>query len=852
MSDEQLETELHRRAVRARVERAVRAGMSELFEVLRECDGADPELVEELLRDVRQNVVPRAGATDSVGDSGWTYLLPAANPENSQWWFASSGIDYLHEKTRRALALHGDDSRIACLGTPSLAGVLGPLGSRLSVLDIDSDVLSAVSKVARESEIHEYNANNTLPDGLVGQFAVCVLDPPWYPEAIRCFLSRGLELLREGGELFSTLPGALTRPALHRFRAQLISDVASAGHEVLGLESACLRYQVPAFEQAALRNSAEFRGVPWRTGDLVWFRKSGPKGISFDAIPVRESRSFTRAPNHFRVFIGESSERSPKLAVKRLDNYSAHISRRAHAGEVPDVWSSEKVGLAVGDLEATRRVLVAWEQGESREAFLHGVDDGPEREAFEELARRLDEELGLWAVFGSAPPLRSQDQIEETKRRALSEYATPSSSREHLHAEDGYRAAYSRDRDRVLWSSGLRRLSDKTQLFPATYDDDLRRRLTHSIEVLQLATTIGESFGLNRDLIEAGALAHDIGHTPFGHAGEFALHRVLNDIHGELGFNHYEHGVDVVRFLEGPYHVSNGTGFHGLNLTPEVAECVLKHTYCHGGEELWTSETVWTKSKHQSFVPRGYCHLEGQAVRAADKISYLISDLEDGIRLGAIKRHHLLQCRFFHRPPLRFEDLGQELGHQFLQQRRKILRLLMEDLIQASSKRLARTTDLSPAGVRKNSEYLLQHSDDVLADMREIWERIQKTLLHADRRVVSANLHAGRIVSVLAVSCALLPELLDRQFVREYERLNSSQYMEFYRGTAGKRVTIPAEMVAQVPVSTLVGGSHKPGTVATVDVPNLVMAKDYVAGLTDSRARAFYGQLMNGEATLGR
>jgi dGTPase len=175
----------------------------------------------------------------------------------------------------------------------------------------------------------------------------------------------------------------------------------------------------------------------------------------------------------------------------------------------------------------------------------------------------------------------------------------------------------------------LRRLSNKTQLFPAEHDEDLRQRLTHSIEVYQLASTIGASFGLDGDLIEAGALAHDIGHTPFGHAGEHALNKLFNTVEAQLGgFNHYEHGVDVVRFLEGPYYASSATQFSGLNLSDEVLECIFKHTYCHTGE--FGSEDLWKWSKHQARIKKGYCHLEGQAVRAADKISYLVSDIEDG------------------------------------------------------------------------------------------------------------------------------------------------------------------------------------------------------------------------------
>jgi dGTPase len=136
-----------------------------------------------------------------------------------------------------------------------------------------------------------------------------------------------------------------------------------------------------------------------------------------------------------------------------------------------------------------------------------------------------------------------------------------------------------------------------------------------------------------------------------------------------------------VRWLEGPYSASRTTSFHGLNLTPEVAECILKHTYCQvGGSQ--SAENIYKVSKHSTFIPCGYCHLEGQAVRVADKISYFVSDLEDGIRLGAISASDLLSFRFFHRAPLNFSiESDQTLHQEFVEQRRNVLKILMEDVL---------------------------------------------------------------------------------------------------------------------------------------------------------------------------
>jgi dGTPase len=359
---------------------------------------------------------------------------------------------------------------------------------------------------------------------------------------------------------------------------------------------------------------------------------------------------------------------------------------------------------------------------------------------------------------------------------------------------------------------------------------------------MQLASTIGASFGLDRDLIEAGALAHDIGHTPFGHAGEYALNRIFNEIDAKLGgFNHYEHGVDVVRWLESPYAVSRMTAFSGLNLTPEVAECILKHTYCQTGVDALSADTIYHNSKHSDFIPAGYCHLEGQAVRLADKISYFVSDLEDGIRLSAITASDLLSCRFFHRAPLNFAiPYGQSLYDNFIAQRRNVLKILMEDVLVATSKRLARMT---PQDVRVAREYVVNYSEEIQRDMNEVWVKLQRTKLHEDRRVKLANLQAARIVSDLTIAFAACPQLVDREFASEHSRLRSKAYLDHYRKAAGKSVAIQPALLNFLPLEHMIGRQYEPGRSLKVAIEDLVQAKDYVAGFTDSRARVLHSEL---------
>ncbi|RTZ92243.1 MAG: deoxyguanosinetriphosphate triphosphohydrolase [Deltaproteobacteria bacterium] len=203
--------------------------------------------------------------------------------------------------------------------------------------------------------------------------------------------------------------------------------------------------------------------------------------------------------------------------------------------------------------------------------------------------------------------------LEEKERKILSPYATLSSqSRGRLHpeAEDPTRPAFQHDRDRIIHSKSFRRLKHKTQVFLSPAGDHYRTRLTHTLEVSQIARTISKALGLNEDLTEAIALGHDLGHTPFGHAGE----SVLNDIMPG-GFRHYEQSLRVVDILE-----RDGKG---LNLTFEVRDGILKHSKGLGD--------IIPSNKDQ--VP---ATLEGQAVRIADVVAYINHDLDDALRSGII------------------------------------------------------------------------------------------------------------------------------------------------------------------------------------------------------------------------
>lgn len=200
-----------------------------------------------------------------------------------------------------------------------------------------------------------------------------------------------------------------------------------------------------------------------------------------------------------------------------------------------------------------------------------------------------------------------REQIENTEEQILAKDACLSKNsrgRERFEEPCAFRTCFQRDRDRIIHSKSFRRLKHKTQVFLAPEGDHYRTRLTHTLEVSQIARSIARGLRLNEDLAEAAALGHDLGHTPFGHAGERALNSVAS-----CGFRHYEQSVRLAQKLE-----KDG---QGLNLTYEVVDAILCHTDAVA------------------------CTLEGRIIEIADKIAYINHDIDDAIRAGIIRTEQL-------------------------------------------------------------------------------------------------------------------------------------------------------------------------------------------------------------------
>jgi len=215
--------------------------------------------------------------------------------------------------------------------------------------------------------------------------------------------------------------------------------------------------------------------------------------------------------------------------------------------------------------------------------------------------------------------IRDRSQLEELEAQTLATYARKSrDSRGRAYPEDepDYRTAFQRDRDRILHTTAFRRLEYKTQVFINYEGDYYRTRLTHTLEVAQIGRTIARALAVNEDLTEAICLAHDLGHPPFGHAGERALHALMA---GHGGFDHNRQALRIVDVLEQRY-----PDFPGLNLTWEVREGIAKH------------EARADISSEAGFDPQRRGLLEAQIPDVADEIAYNAHDLDDGLRAGIL------------------------------------------------------------------------------------------------------------------------------------------------------------------------------------------------------------------------
>lgn len=315
------------------------------------------------------------------------------------------------------------------------------------------------------------------------------------------------------------------------------------------------------------------------------------------------------------------------------------------------------------------------------------------------------------------------------ERKFLAPYAMKScetKGRRYVEKEHPYRTPFQRDRDRITYSTAFRRLQYKTQVFVNHEGDHYRTRLTHTLEVFQIGRTVARALGLNEDLVEAIALAHDIGHTPFGHSGEHALNDLMKN---SGGFEHNRQGLRVVDELEERY-----PDFKGLNLTWEVREGIIKHT------------TTYDKPELNEFESDKQPCLEAQVVNMADEIAYDSHDLEDGLSANLIEEKNLCDFKLWSDAKKKYARSDVSTKIIEYQTVRQLIDLQVTDLIQNSLQALEKIDSCRQA--REAISPLISFSRE-LGQLRKPLKQFLFDNLYNHYRVIRMSDKAYRFITAL-------------------------------------------------------------------------------------------------------
>jgi dGTPase len=294
--------------------------------------------------------------------------------------------------------------------------------------------------------------------------------------------------------------------------------------------------------------------------------------------------------------------------------------------------------------------------------------------------------------------LIEREAVEERERSSLAAWGMPAAAsrgRRYPEPPDRWRTAFQRDRDRVIHTNAFRRLESKTQVFVSRTGDHYRTRLTHTLEVAQISRSIARILGLNEDLTEAVALAHDLGHAPFGHSGGDVLERMM-EAHG--GFEHNGQALRLLDALEDRY-----PGFPGLNLSYEVRESILKHHRPFEGEA------------YADYRPEENALLEAQLVDVCDGIAYNSHDLDDGLKSGILAIEEVEQLGIWKIIADRVARRFPGVEGRMLQKKAvaELINHLVADLVSTTAATLAREGIDSVAAVRAHPEVLVGFCEDL-------------------------------------------------------------------------------------------------------------------------------------------
>jgi len=346
-------------------------------------------------------------------------------------------------------------------------------------------------------------------------------------------------------------------------------------------------------------------------------------------------------------------------------------------------------------------------------------------------------------------------EIESREERELAPYAMKSKDsrgRKHPEEEHPYRSIYQRDRDRIIHSTAFRRLEYKTQVFVNHEGDYYRTRLTHTIEVSQIARSIARALNLNEDLAEAIALAHDLGHTPFGHSGEDALRKLME---GHGGFEHNLHGLRVVDILEQKY-----PNFPGLNLSWEVKESIVKHIspYDH------TSNTTEYNIDERPL-------LEAQIVDKADSIAYDNHDLDDSLKAGIITDDDLQAVDLWRETQKKVKQKYVINNHDILiaQTIRTLINMEVTDLLDNTLSRLKSEGIKTVKDVRNHPGLIVSFSPALSEQKRKLQNFLFKNV-YQHYRVARMSDKAKRFLEELFVAFINNPKQLPSEYQKWIEK----------------------------------------------------------------------------------
>lgn len=366
-----------------------------------------------------------------------------------------------------------------------------------------------------------------------------------------------------------------------------------------------------------------------------------------------------------------------------------------------------------------------------------------------------------------------------------------SKGRHYPEEKPGYRGEYQRDRDRIVHSAAFRRLEYKTQVFVNHEGDMFRTRLTHSIEVSQIGRSIARALSANEDLTEAICLAHDLGHTPFGHAGQDALNDCMRE-HG--GFEHNLQSLRVVDRLEDKY-----AQFPGLNLTFESREGILKHCSKNNARKLG--------ELGERFLDGSKPGLEAQIANIADEIAYNNHDIDDGLRAGLLDMVILQECELFSRQfenvNTRWRDLSdRQMRHEII---RRMINFLVSDLIETTQTNLYQLSPSSIEDIRNSNNKIVSLSESTSKMHIELKQFLRKNLYQhylVNRMTYKAKKIITTLFDVFQSDIRLLPSEIQQRIDNDKQEKTKYTFISDYIAGMTDRFAIAEYERIENPIGT--------------------------------------------------